>query len=244
MPPAAVLIGATALIVGGQVASGIMQANAAKKAAKQQAKAQREAIEFQRQTQERLRVEAIAERERQEARFRTQIDVGDRATREIAGIATETTVDPETGEITGTGLPDFEESELFRFQQEEGERAINRALAQRGQFGSGVALETLSDFNRQLSAEEAQRRKDELRFLSVKGDNAASNLNQTGTALFGAQAQSEVNITQLQSQALTNIGNAKAAGTNSAALAKANTIRDSTQTVASGVGSAQQQGLF
>ena len=52
---------------------------------------------------------------------------------------------------------DVKLSELYRLQQEEGEKSINRAAAGRGGFGSTATVERLSDFNRMLLAEEVER---------------------------------------------------------------------------------------
>jgi hypothetical protein len=46
---------------------------------------------------------------------------------------------------------------VFQFRQAEGQRAINRAQAARGNFLSGAALEEISDFNQQLTADETDR---------------------------------------------------------------------------------------
>ena len=50
-----------------------------------------------------------------------------------------------------------EESPLYGFQKELGERAINRQLSARGLYGSGAGLETLERFYNQLGAEETER---------------------------------------------------------------------------------------
>lgn len=46
---------------------------------------------------------------------------------------------------------------VFKFQQETGERAINRAAAARGNFLSGAAIASIGDFNNQLTADETDR---------------------------------------------------------------------------------------
>ena len=46
---------------------------------------------------------------------------------------------------------------VFKFRQETGERAINRAAASRGNFLSGAALASIGDFNNQLTADETDR---------------------------------------------------------------------------------------
>jgi hypothetical protein len=59
-------------------------------------------------------------------------------------------VDPFTASLD-------EESPYYKFQQELGERALNRAMAARGKFDSSTAINALSDFNRALGAEETER---------------------------------------------------------------------------------------
>ena len=49
-------------------------------------------------------------------------------------------------------------SPLFKMQQAEGEKAINRSLAARGLWNSGAGVQALSDFNRKLSATEADKK--------------------------------------------------------------------------------------
>lgn len=48
------------------------------------------------------------------------------------------------------------DDELYKIQQEEGEEAINRALAARNMYNSRPGINALSDFNRKLIAEETQ----------------------------------------------------------------------------------------
>jgi len=46
---------------------------------------------------------------------------------------------------------------MYKIQQEEGERSINRALAARGMYNSRPGINALADFNRKLIAEETGR---------------------------------------------------------------------------------------
>lgn len=52
---------------------------------------------------------------------------------------------------------DLADDPIFKFRQETGERAINRAAAARGNFLSGAALASIGDFNSQLTADETDR---------------------------------------------------------------------------------------
>ena len=65
-------------------------------------------------------------------------------------------------------------SPLFKLQQEQGESAINRSLAARGLFNSGAAIRSLSDFNRNLLAEESQRQYGRLADIVNLGSGAAA----------------------------------------------------------------------
>lgn len=60
---------------------------------------------------------------------------------------------------TALGMPEGTDplNALYLWQQQQGEQAINRAMAARGKYNSGAATQELSDFNRALAAEEAQR---------------------------------------------------------------------------------------
>lgn len=46
---------------------------------------------------------------------------------------------------------------VYRFRQAEGERAINRAAASRGNYLSGAAIASIGDFNKNLTADETDR---------------------------------------------------------------------------------------
>jgi hypothetical protein len=54
-------------------------------------------------------------------------------------------------------LPLDEESPYYTWQQEQGEKALNRAMSARGKYDSSTAVNALSDFNRALGAEETER---------------------------------------------------------------------------------------
>ncbi len=52
---------------------------------------------------------------------------------------------------------DMTNDPVFKFRQETGERAINRAAASRGNYLSGAAIASIGDFNNQLTADETDR---------------------------------------------------------------------------------------
>jgi len=85
------------------------------------------------------------------------------------------------------------DSSLFKWQQSEGERALNRQLTARGLYGSGAGLETLARFNNQLVAEEGTRYWDRLANTTAMGSNAAARMatgtSSTGQSISNMQAQ-------------------------------------------------------
>lgn len=101
-------------------------------------------------------------------------------------------------------------SSIFKWQQSEGERALNRQLSLRGLGGSGAGLETLARFNNELVANEGQRYWDRLFNVTTLGSNAAArtatNTTQTGQTLAGIQAQTGVAGAQAQGDVYRSIG--------------------------------------
>ena len=49
------------------------------------------------------------------------------------------------------------EDKMYKIQQEEGEKAINRALVARGLYGSRAGVNVLTDFNRKLIGDEVEK---------------------------------------------------------------------------------------
>lgn len=187
--PGAAIALSGALAAGGSIFSGIFGSSAAKK----QAEAIRYAADVARKT-----ALELDERARGDvAPFR---QFGVTAGERLSGIL--------TGDI------DLDESvmgtSLFRFQQAEGERAINRALSARGLFGSGAGLETLARFNAQLVGEEGIRYLDRLFNLTSLGSNAAARMatgtTQTGVAVADITARAGAQAGAAEADVLRSIG--------------------------------------
>jgi hypothetical protein len=136
---------------------------------------------------------------------------------------------------------EMENDPVFAFRRAEGERAINRAAAARGQYFSGAAIGTLSDFNMKLSGEETDKyfnrtlASETARFSSElqgaqatlnaelgvqqQGINNLYNLSNmglqsatTGAQLIGQNAQVNANVLAQQGQAAAAGIQGKAAG--------------------------------
>ncbi len=106
---------------------------------------EQEALSPYRQAQE-------AELEAQKGRINTGLDFVNQQAQELAKRA-QFNLPQSLAQLR----TDMSNDPIFQFRQEQGERAINRAAAARGNFLSGAALATVGDFNKQLSGEETQK---------------------------------------------------------------------------------------
>ena len=187
--PAFVLGGATALQAGSSIFSGIM----GKSAAKKQAEAIRIAQEKAKGAVEKYNDKAAGE-------LRSFRERGDTAGGLLADL------------LTGRVDPDsvIKASSLFKFQEQEGSKAINRELKARGLYGSGAGLESLRKFENQLVGEEGQRQYDRLFQLSEQGRVA-------GAQIAGLDAQAGSSIANIELQGGMARGGALAQGDNAMA---------------------------
>lgn len=121
--------------------------------------------------------------------------------------------DPKTGEQRVD--PDFspmdvQQSPIFQFRQQQGEEAINRALAARGQFDSSYGVNRLAELTNKLTAEETAKQYDRLFNMAGMGQNAAT---QTGTAALqtgNAIASTEMAAGEAQAQGIRGAGEQRA----------------------------------
>jgi hypothetical protein len=142
--------------MGGSIFSGIMGKSAAKK--------QEESI---RQAQEKATGAVQKYSDQAQGWLRSFRERGDTASQSIEDIL--------AGKLN---LDDMvQSSSLFKFQQQEGERGINRQLRARGMYGSGAGLETLARFESQLVGEEGERYMSRLFDMSKQGLSAGSQLS-------------------------------------------------------------------
>ncbi len=188
-------IGGSALIgVGSSIFSGIMGKSAAKKQEegikRQQAMIQqgRESI---RQGQETAKMDAT----------QTAGHYNGRATgwlqsfRERGDTANQSIQDILAGKLNVDDM--VQQSSLFKFQQQEGTRGINRQLRARGLYGSGAGLETLAKFEGQLGAQFGQNYMNDLFRMSEQGRQAGGQMSAqdsaTGNTLAGILSQNAMN---------------------------------------------------
>jgi hypothetical protein len=180
----------------GSIAGGILQANAAKKAAEENARVQREALAVQKLQREQARQDQLA-----------QIEIGQAATRTLAGLG-DTSGDFTTQGAEGAGLDRTFEDERADFLVSEGERSINRALAARGQSFSGAALEAIGRNTTDIRTASTQREVDLLSNLANLGTTAAQGVGVTTANLTGQSSQSLANIGQQNAQGILDRGQA------------------------------------
>ena len=129
---------------------------------------------------------------------------------------------------------DMTNDPVFKFRQETGERAINRAAASRGNYLSGAAIASIGDFNNQLTADETDRYFNRLLTgkttqmqAAMGGLNALGGANQTdGNNLIGLSqlglnaAQGAANVTMQGNAANATLSGQAAQGMMQTELAK------------------------
>jgi hypothetical protein len=116
---------------------------------------------------------------------------------------------------------EMQNDEVYKFRQAEGERAINRAAAARGQYFSGAALGSLSDFNLKLSGEETDKY-----FNRALASETARYQSELGSAQAALSAEMG-----LEQQGVNNLYNLSNMGLQSATTG-ANVLGTNAQTMA------------
>lgn len=127
----------------------------------------------------------------------------------------------------------IEASPLYKFQLDEGTKAINQQLSSRGLASSGIGLETLSKFVRGLGAEETERQVGRLFKMFDSGQQAAT----TGAGLLSSFA-SPIAGTYVQQ------GNANAQGIRGSAAFTTQGITGAMNALTSTAGGLMNQSLF
>lgn len=173
----AAMIGGAAIGAGGSILSGMFGASGAKK----QAAANRYAADKAQETAYELDT-------RQRADIQPFRQYGIEAGNTLMGLL-------QGGQDVSQTL---QASPLFKWQEEQGMRGLNRQLSARGAWNSGAGMETLARFSNQLVAEEGQRFYDRLFNLTSLGSNAASHMA-TNTSNIGSnlmQTQGQLGMAQ------------------------------------------------
>lgn len=182
--PALMMGGATALQAGGSIFSGIMGKSAAKKQAEAIRIAQEKAVGAVEKYNDKAAGELRSFRERGDTAGGTLADL-------LSG-----KLDPDTV---------LKASSLYKFQEQEGTKALNRQLKARGLYGSGAGLESLQKFESQLIGEEGDKQYGRLFQLSEQGRVA-------GAQIAGLDAQAGHTMADILMKGGVAQGNAIASG--------------------------------
>lgn len=111
----------------------------------------------------------------------------------------------------GADFSSFYDSPGYRFQLDQGKRAIERSAAARGGLASGNTLAALTEFGQGLAGQRFDTHVNQLMGLSGIGQNATNTLTNADLVTSGRLADSEVNI-----------GNARASGV----VSRSNALND------------------
>ncbi len=139
----------------------------------------------------------------------------------LAGIRTELQNDP-----------------VYQFRQAEGERSINRAAAQRGQFFSGSAIGNLANFSLALTGEETDKYVNrQVTALNAAVTGLGAELGEQGQSVNQALSLANIGAQAVQGQAAATVG------TNQSQAALSGQASQVVQGTTLAQGQAQQQGL-
>jgi len=199
MPAAAAIgaVGAAAIGAGASYLSGKSSANAAKKAAKQQAAAAQAGIDA---------TLKMYETSRQD--LKPYADAGKPAVDSILGMYG---LKPGTAAFNDAALASFRASPDYEVAMREGVDALNNKYAARGELKSGRAMKGIMDYASDLGSATLEQYLNRLYSLAGMGQNAAartgSNAMQTGSNV----AQLELGRGEAQASGTIGAGNANAA---------------------------------
>lgn len=88
----------------------------------------------------------------------------------------------------------LQESPLYRWQQEQGEKSIDRSMAARGLYGSSAATNALSNFQRGLGAEESERQYGRVAGMVDMGRGGANSYMSNRSATAGNTGNLAINL--------------------------------------------------
>lgn len=181
----AAILGAAAIGAAGSLAAGAISAGAASSAAAAQERSANKALDVQQQASQQAREDALP-----------WLKAGEDALDVYMG---ELGISDEAK--AGKFKSPFEETPAFRFQQEEGNKAVVNNLAALGLRKSGVALKALSRFNQQLAQGEYGNYLNRLSEAAGRGQTQAANTNQI-----------TINSANQQASTIQDAGAARASG--------------------------------
>lgn len=100
----------------------------------------------------------------------------------------------------------MEETPNYKYQQQQGEQALNRNLAARGMYNSRAGVNALSDFNQSLSAQESDKTFNRLSTLANYGMGAAANVGNYNMTTGANISNSLANFSSQIADGYNNVG--------------------------------------
>jgi len=211
-------IAAGALIGGGSILGGLFGSSAAKKAAKAQLQASREAMALQ----ERMFNQQVALQEPfRQAGLTTQNEL----LRQM-GLSGDATSQGYGNLMRDFTMADYQADPGYAFRMSEGLKALDRQAAARGGLISGAALKASQRYGQDLASQEYQNAYN--RYNQNRGTryNMLTGQQAVGQGATNAQAQAAGNYGQAGANILTDMGNARASGYMGSANAWSNAIQN------------------
>ena len=185
------LVGGGAAIYGANKQSDAMESAAASQSAAED----RQLAQQQRQFEEQQRVQK-EQYDQRLALNKPFYDIGMTALPELQYLT------------TGKGTPyDITSSPAYTYQQQQGEKAINRAAAARGGYGSTATVDQLGDFNQRLGASEVTNQYNRLLHLVNIGQSAANNESASSLNYANSNTAASQNYANSTSGIISNSAN-------------------------------------
>ena len=124
------------------------------------------------------------------------------------------------------GMEDFKESPAYQFNLQQGQKAIEKAAAKRGNFYAPATLQDISKFSQGMASNEFQNAYgnyntnmkniwDRLYSLSGSGQNAGANLGGFGTTVAGQIGENTIGAGNANAAGQMGVANSLAGGANS-----------------------------
>lgn len=211
---------AAGIVAGGSLLGGIFGSSAAKKAAKAQLQAAREAMALQ------------------ERMFNRQIELQEPFRQ--AGLTTTNELmrqmglsgDPSSAGY-GNLLRNFSEQDFqtdpgYAFRMQEGLKALDRTAAARGGLISGAAQKAAARYSQDVASNEYQNAYNRYNQNRSTNYNMLTGQQAVGQNATNAQTQAAGNFSQQGSDTLSDMGNARASGYMGAANAWSNALQGAT----------------
>jgi hypothetical protein len=217
---------AAGIVAGGSLLGGIFGASGAKKAAKAQLQAAREANALQ----EKMFNQQVALQEPfRQAGLTTQNELlrqmglsGDSASAGYGNL------------LRNFSAEDFQTDPGYNFRMSEGLKALDRTAAARGGMISGAAQKAAARYSQDVASNEYQNAYNRYNQNRSTNYNMLTGQQAVGQNATNAQTQAAGNYSQQAGQTLMDMGNARASGYMGAANAWSNALQ--------GVGNAYMQG--